>query len=127
MHVPADTGPLYDAFGCTWRFLVASSEANGSYTTMEIGVPPGVGPGLHLHEAEEEQFYVVEGELDYHVGDEAFTARAGDFIHIPRQTLHGFTNVGGEPAKLVATFGPGTGIEAVFREAGTQIAESGAV
>jgi quercetin dioxygenase-like cupin family protein len=127
VHVSANTGPLYEALGCTWRFLVSSGEANGNYTTMEIGVPPGVGPSLHLHELEEEQFYVIEGELDYEVGDDAFRACGGDFIHIPRGTLHGFKNVGATPAKLLATFGPGTGVETTFRDAGELIADAGPV
>ena len=127
MHVPADTGPLYEALGCTWRFLVSSDQAGGSYTTMEIGVPPSVGPDLHLHEIEDEQFYVIDGELDYQVGESSFRASSGDFIHIPRRTLHGFTNVGSTPAKLLATFGPGTGLEEHFRAAGQQIAASGPV
>ncbi len=94
---------------------------------MEIGVPPGVGPSLHLHETEEEQFYVIDGELDYQVGDESFRASSGDFVHIPRGTLHRFTNAGSRPAKLLATFGPGTGLEEAFRSAGEQIAASGPV
>ena len=106
---------------------MSSDQAGGSYTTMEIGVPPSVGPDLHLHEIEDEQFYVIDGELDYQVGESSFRASSGDFIHIPRRTLHGFTNVGSTPAKLLATFGPGTGLEEHFRAAGQQIAASGPV
>jgi hypothetical protein len=31
---------------------------------MEIDVPLSIGPGLHLHEAEE-QFFVIDGQFDY--------------------------------------------------------------
>jgi quercetin dioxygenase-like cupin family protein len=115
--MPADTGPTYAALGCTWRFLVTSEEATGSYTTMEIGVPPGVGPSLHVHEREEEQFYVLEGALTYQVGDDTIQASQGDFIHIPRGMPHGFT-CGDEHARVLATFGPGTGIEQHFKDVG---------
>ncbi len=46
---------------------------------------------MHWHEAEEEQFYVLEGKLTYWIGDHIFQVSAGDFIHIPRQTPHRFT------------------------------------
>jgi ureidoacrylate peracid hydrolase len=48
--------------------LVSSVDAGGSYTTMEITVPPGEGANPHSHSAEEEQFYVLEGDLNFEVG-----------------------------------------------------------
>jgi quercetin dioxygenase-like cupin family protein len=126
MYVPADTGPVYEGLGCTWRFLVTSEQAGGSYTTMEIGVPPGVGPGLHVHDREEEQFYVLEGELTYRVGEETIRASVGDFIHIPRHTPHGFT-CGETPARVLTTFGPGTGIDDDFKSVSAVSAADGPV
>ena len=67
MHVAAGTGPAYWTAGCMFRFLVSSEEAGGSYTTMEITVPPGEGANPHFHPNEEEQFYVLCGELTYEV------------------------------------------------------------
>ena len=49
--------------------------------------------------------YVLEGELTYQVGGQTIHASAGDFIHIPRGTVHSFLN-GSAPAKLLATFSP---------------------
>lgn len=59
VHVPAKHGAAYWTVGCMFRFLVSSDEANGSYTTMGIIVPPGEGANLHSHLHEEEQFSVL--------------------------------------------------------------------
>ena len=82
---------------------------------MEITVPPGEGANPHAHVDEEEQFYVIAGELTYAVGGETMPVAAGDFVHIPRGVVHSFQN-GDRQAKLLATFGPGTGIEGLFLE-----------
>ncbi len=100
-----------------FRFLIASIDADGSYTTMEIIVPPGEGANPHSDSAEEEQFYVLEGHLAFEVGGEEFSVGPGDFVHIPRGTLHSF-NAADQHARLLATFGPGTGIEQSFIDAG---------
>lgn len=96
-----------------FRFLVSSEEAGGSYTTMEITVPPGEGANPHFHPNEEEQFYVLCGELTYEVDGETIRVGSGDFVHIPRGAVHSFKNEA-DQAKLLATFGPGTGIERAF-------------
>ncbi|UBV44808.1 cupin domain-containing protein (plasmid) [Deinococcus taeanensis] len=97
--------------------MVTGQESGGSYTTMELFIPPGKGPNLHQHTAEDEQFYVLSGELTFQVGAQTFSVAAGDFIHIPRQTLHRFEN-GQQPARLLATFSP-AGPEHSFMAAGT--------
>jgi hypothetical protein len=50
--------------------------------------------------------------LTYSIGDRTFQASAGDFIHIPRGSVHWFTN-GPQPSRLLATFAP-AGIEEFF-------------
>ena len=122
MFVPAGTGPAYRVYGCVFRFLVSSEEAGGSYTTMEITVPPGAGANMHVHDGEEEQFYILQGELTYWIGDDTIEASTGDLIHIPRGTLHGFKNKQ-TPAKLLATFSPATGIEILFQQDGELISD----
>ncbi len=119
VHVPARTTQGYWFADCLFTFLVSGEESGGSYTTMELLIPPGKGAGLHVHDNEEEQFYVLEGKLTYWVGDQTFHVATGDFVHIPRGTMHGFTN-GERPAKLLATFSP-AGPERFFKQAGELI------
>ncbi len=102
VYVPASTGRAYWFMGDLFTYLVTGEESGGSYFTLEVIVSPGNGPLPHLHHYEEEQFYVVEGELTFWVGDRSFAVSAGDFVHIPRKTIHSFKN-GATPAKLLAT------------------------
>jgi quercetin dioxygenase-like cupin family protein len=116
IHVPAMTGVAYWVMGDLFTYLVTGAESGGSSFTLESDVAPGHGPPPHIHHLEDEQFYVLEGEITFQVGDRTIQATAGDFIYIPRQVVHAFKN-GAAPAKLLATFTP-AGIEGFFQEAG---------
>ena len=83
VHVPARTTQGYWFAECLFNFLPSGEESGGSYQTMELLIPPEKGAGLHIHDNEEEQFYVLEGELTYWVGDQTIHMSAGSFVHIP--------------------------------------------
>jgi len=122
VHVPARSGPAYWTVGCMFRFLVTSEQSGGTCATFEATVPPGEGANPHLHEHEDEQFYVIEGELVFRAGDETIEMSAGDFVHVPRGTIHSFEN-GPTHARLLATLLPGTGLDQVFRDEGVLLDE----
>jgi quercetin dioxygenase-like cupin family protein len=117
--VPENTGEAYWVMGTVFTYLVTGEESGGSYFTLIVDVGPGSGPPPHIHHLEEEQFYVLDGQLTYFVGDQTFEVKAGDFIHIPRGTVHSFKN-GPKPSRLLATFAP-AGIEGFFREVGERV------
>jgi quercetin dioxygenase-like cupin family protein len=116
IFVPAETGPKYWVMGDLFTFLVTGEDSGGSYFTLKVVVGPGNGPPPHIHHREEEQFYILDGELTFQVGDQTLDVSAGDFIHIPRETVHSFKN-GPRPAKSFSTFSP-AGIEDFFKEVG---------
>jgi quercetin dioxygenase-like cupin family protein len=119
--VPANTGEAYWVMGGLFDFLVTGEESGGSYFTLVVDVGPGLGPPPHTHHLEDEQFYVLEGQLTYLIGDRTFQLSTGDFIHIPRGTVHSFTN-GPKHSRLLATFAP-AGIEGFFREVGERVGD----
>ncbi len=83
---------------------------------MEITSPAGSGPNPHVHDLAEEHFVVLEGELNFEVGDQRFTASEGDLVHVPRGVVHAFT-VSSRRARTLATYTP-AGEEVAFLEAG---------
>jgi quercetin dioxygenase-like cupin family protein len=110
LHVPAGSVPVRhfrddDGYVSAFRFLVMGEQSGGSYSTLEVVAPRGSGPGSHVHEDSEEHFVMIEGVLDFRVGDQAFRAEPGDLVHVPRGFEHSFT-VLSESAKMVATFSP---------------------
>ena len=82
---------------------------------MEAIVPPGGGPPPHIHRHEDETFYIVEGECGLLLGEEWITAGVGDFVNVPRGTVHRFQNQGTEAMRMILTFTP-AGIEKFFEE-----------
>ncbi len=115
LHRPVDTGPAYWGPGDHYTFLVTGEETGGAYFVMEALVPPGGGPPPHIHRREDETFYLVEGEIEFKLGDEVIAAGPGDFVNVPKGTVHNFHNAGTETARLVLTFTP-AGIERFFEE-----------
>ena len=75
----------------------------------------GDGPPQHIHKAEEEAFYVPEGEVNDKIGEQTIRGTVGSFILIPRGTVHTFWNAGPTPAKLLAIISP-PGFEPFFVE-----------
>ena len=49
---------------------------------LETTFDPGSGVDPHFHKGHSDSFYVLEGEVEFHVGDEAFTATPG-FVRVP--------------------------------------------
>lgn len=124
LHVPAGTSPVYgfrDDGGHehTFRFLVSGEQSGGSYSTMEVVSPHGRGPGSHVHEHAEECFIVLEGSIDFQVGDQQFRTEKGDVVHVPRGCEHSFV-VNSPQATTVAIYSP-AGEEEGLREASVLI------
>lgn len=114
-HRPAATGPAFWGPGDHYTFLVTGEESGGAYFAMEALVPPGGGPPPHVHTREDETFYVLEGSIEFLLGDDLRTAGPGDFVNVPRGTVHRFLNTGTETARLILTFTP-AGLEKWFEE-----------
>ena len=75
LHRPSTAGATYWGPGDKYRFLVTGEETGGAYFAMEALVPPGGGPPPHVHRNEDETFYVLEGRVEFRLGDERVTGR----------------------------------------------------
>ncbi len=95
-------------------YKATAEETGGAYSLLEV-VLAGGGPPQHIHKAEEEAFYVLEGEVNIKIGEETIRGTAGSFVLIPRGTVHTFWNTGPTHAKLLAIFSP-PGFEQFFVE-----------
>ena len=115
-HVPAGSGPGYWGPGDQIRFILTGAETGGAFFLAEVLVPPGGGPPPHIHEREDETFYLLRGTLTIWVGDRTVHASEGDCAHLPRGIVHSFRNTGTETAKMLVTATP-AGIEKFFEEA----------
>jgi quercetin dioxygenase-like cupin family protein len=86
--------------------LLRSEQSGGHVAVMDNTVPAGItGPPLH-HHAFDETFYVLEGELTFQLDGERLTRRAGELAFAPRDVPHTFTNLSGEPARMLLVCTP---------------------
>jgi quercetin dioxygenase-like cupin family protein len=115
IHRPSATGRAFWGPGDLYTFLVTGEESGGAYFAMEALVPTGGGPPPHVHRNEDETFYVLDGRCTFRLGDDSVVAGPGDFVNVPRGTVHSFRNEDREPARLILTFTP-AGIEMFFEE-----------
>ena len=44
----------------------------------------------HVHQDVDEVFYVLDGEVEFLIGDKRRAARKGALVFVPRGTVHGF-------------------------------------
>src|SRR5262249_57862315 len=83
----------------------------GALTVIETSI--GAGPPLHVHDREDECFYVLDGELSIRCGDDSFDAAAGSFVFLPRRRPPPVSAPGRPAPPLLVAF-PG-GPAAFFR------------
>lgn len=67
---------------------------------------PGEDFEAHYHNVMEENFYILEGEIDIVVDGKVNHLKAGDFIHIEPHEVHYCINVSDKPIKMVSTLAP---------------------
>src|SRR6188472_751175 len=99
--VQRDEAPEYSFFGRRTWFKATGEETGGSYGLLEQLIAPGDATTWHIHHAEDETFYVVEGTLTVRVGEERFTVGTGGYAFGPRGIPHGFRNAGAIPARVL--------------------------
>ena len=107
--------------GSLVTFLAESKDTGGSFFLNEVTMKPGNEPPPHLHEREDELFYVLEGAFDVFVGDQAFELQTGGCVFLPRLRPHGFI-VRSPRFRMLALFQPG-GIDGYFRSMSTPPAD----
>jgi quercetin dioxygenase-like cupin family protein len=121
IRTPAE-GRTIAVVGDVYRFLATAEDTNGKYALWEAMVPPGGGPPPHVHSREEEGFYILEGEIALHIGEQRIVATAGMFANMPVGTPHSFKNESAKPAKMLISVAP-AGLEKMFFEVGVPLPE----
>ena len=120
---PGEGETLVNPVGGHVIFKARGHQTGGRLTVLETVITAGDGPPLHVHVKDDEAVYVLEGEIDFRVGDELYHNRAGSFVFIPRGVPHTFQNVGTDDARMLLMFAP-SGIERLFELAAASGAKS---
>jgi len=99
----------------TISFKVLPRETAGGLFLIEHTHLQKAGPPLHLHHAQEEYFYVMEGRALFQVGEQKVELKPGDSVLGPRGVPHTFVPVGDTPARMLIAFTPAGQMEDFFR------------
>lgn len=88
-----DNGPKYLMKGPRMNFAL-------------VQFMPGQDFKAHLHNIMEENFYIIEGEIDIVVDGVVHHLTPGQFIHIEPHETHYCVNNYDKPVKMVSTLAP---------------------
>ena len=81
-------------------FVLAEWTDSGE-TSAERPIAP-----LHVHHADDEAWYVLEGMLGFRLDDTGLLAPAGSAVVAPRGVAHTYWNATGEPVRYVIVLTP---------------------
>jgi quercetin dioxygenase-like cupin family protein len=93
---------------------ISGNDTNGELAIFEqTSLSQGRGTPLHIHLAQDEIFYVLEGSYYFQVGDEKYKLSTGDSIFLPRKVPHAWTQVS-EKGKMSVVLQPAGKLENFF-------------
>lgn len=102
-----DEGPAFWFLNQLCIIKASAAQTGGAFGLVDTLAPVGAGSPYHAHRAEDESFYVLEGQLEFLSGDRRFISGPGSFVFLPRGIPHGFRVVGTSPARFLILVSPG--------------------
>jgi quercetin dioxygenase-like cupin family protein len=111
----AGEGKVLTARGSTMFFKATRASTNGAFSFMERTLPPGGRkPPPHIHTNCEEAFYVLDGQIEFFLGDDTVVGRPGSFVLVPGGVSHTFGNAAPSLSRLLIIHAPA--MDAYFEE-----------
>ena len=84
-----------------WLFLGVLvdvlTEPGAPVTVAEAVLPEGASPPAHLHAALDDSFYILDGRMVLHCGDDVWQAGPGSWVQFPAGVPHTFRVLGAGP------------------------------
>ena len=92
--------------------LLDRDATDGEFAVIQAELTAGIpGPPPHVHnDGLDEIWYVLDGDLEFLVGDSTVRASKGAVAIIPAGTIHTFSNVGDTTARWLGIFRPASGL-----------------
>ncbi|KAA3437745.1 cupin domain-containing protein [Rufibacter hautae] len=92
--------------GGFFKVLLSPEQTGESMALVDMTLPRGAEPPVHVHSREDETFYLLSGEMTFKIGDQTIKAVAGDAVFAPRQIPHLFS-IESESARFLSLITPG--------------------
>jgi len=99
-------GKTVSARGSSMLFKAVAETTDNAFSLMERTLPvSNRRPQPHTHEGPE-GFYVLEGQIEFVVGDQSHMGGPGFWALVPSGVAHTFGNAGDMPARLLIIHAP---------------------
>jgi quercetin dioxygenase-like cupin family protein len=123
LSVNLDTAPAYWFLNALHLLPAHNESDDGTFSLIHLTAPPGFETPYHLHHAEDEAFYVLEGELTVIRDGENIVTGPGSYIFLPRGVPHGFRSNIDRDSRILIHAIPGgkVGFVAMMLEMGVPI------
>jgi quercetin dioxygenase-like cupin family protein len=79
---------------------------DGEHLTANVGIVRDSGNALHTQKHHDELLVIIEGNVDFKVGNEVTNVSKGDIVFIPQNTLHGPILEEGQSFAALSVFAP---------------------
>ncbi|HEY3990263.1 MAG TPA: cupin domain-containing protein [Acidobacteriaceae bacterium] len=109
LSVAEADGPAYWFLNGLNVVLATSESTGGAYSMVRHTGAPGHATPYHLHHAEDEAFYVLDGEFTFFCDGEKRVVRPGGYLFLPRGIPHGIRCAASAPSTMLILAMPGTG------------------
>lgn len=98
--------PAWWLLGGRYTFIATGADTEGRMAVAETLVPPEGSPPLHVHEREDETFYVIEGRVTVILDGTEIPLGPGGSAVGPRGVPHTFRVEGPAPARMLVACAP---------------------
>ena len=88
------------------EFLALSGDTPRFNLSVLTMAPGRHGPPAHVHDAEDDAFLILDGELTFELGDETIVASAETFVLVPPGVRHTFANHTDAPVRILNVHAP---------------------
>ena len=94
--------------------LAGGSDTDGAFDLVESKMKKGTEPPPHVHDREDELFYILSGELKVFADGQVFTVAAGESVFLPKRLPHAYL-IQSDECHVLALMTPGGFLNAINR------------
>jgi quercetin dioxygenase-like cupin family protein len=102
-----ETAPAYWFLNALHVLLAHNESGQGAYSLLHLTAPPPFETPYHVHQAEDEAFYVLEGELTVICDGKKIVAGPGSYVFLPHGVPHGFRSSSEKVSRVLIHAIPG--------------------
>src|ERR1700677_2388753 len=92
--------------------LAGSSDTEGAFDLVESKMKKGTEPPPHIHDREDELFYILAGEIKVFADGQVFTVTRGESVFLPKKMPHAYL-IESEECHVLALMTPGGFLNAI--------------